>query len=103
MKSKKEAEKELAQEIFNSHRGIYIMGQAFYEAIKAMEARPKREQEPSNVSDMKLMMNNLFPMYPALQRLEKIHKIALAKPKHIPEVQTKKYVDEVIKKKKGGK
>ena len=101
MKDKKRAikDKETVQYLFNSHRGHYIISQALYEAIKAMEARPKRQQEPSNVSDMKLMMNHLFPIYPAVEAAEEIHKIMQSKPGHIPEEQTEKYVEEVRKKK----
>lgn len=49
-------------DLFNSARGHLIMGQALYLAVKAIEARPKIQQEPSNVADMKLIMEELFPL-----------------------------------------
>ena len=52
-----------AMELLDSLRGHYIVGQALSLAIKEIEARPFQEQEPSNVSDMKLLRDELFPMY----------------------------------------
>lgn len=55
--------KDNAMELLDSLRGHYIVGQALSLAIKEIEARPFQEQEPSNVSDMKLLRDELFPMY----------------------------------------
>jgi hypothetical protein len=52
-----------ALEFLNTLRGQYIMGQALWLAIQTIEARPKIEREPSNVADMRFLMQNLFPMY----------------------------------------
>lgn len=94
IKKKKVDDIKTAKKLFSSHRGSYIIGQALYEAIKAMEARPERQQEPSNVSDMKFLMDNLFPMYAGIQRVDKIYKIALSKLKRIPEVQKREGAEE---------
>ena len=56
-----------AMKFANTVRGQYIMGQALYLAIQSIEARPKIEQEPSNVADMKFLMDNLFPMFNSIQ------------------------------------
>jgi len=58
--------RQMAIELFSSVRGRYVVGQALYLAIQAIEARPKMEQEPSNVADMRLIMEQLFPMYASL-------------------------------------
>lgn len=55
--------KDNAMELLDSLRGHYIVGQALSLAIKEIEARPFQEQEPSNVADMKLLRDELFPMY----------------------------------------
>ena len=52
-----------AIEFLNSPRGKYIAAQAFYHAIKAMEAVKNPHKEISNISDMRFIRDNLFP-YP---------------------------------------
>lgn len=52
-----------AMKFTNTIRGQYILGQALYLAIQSIETRPKIEQEPSNVADMRFLMDNLFPIY----------------------------------------
>jgi len=60
--------KEQAAALFNSLRGKYIVGQALHKAIKAMEqVEPPAMRELSNIEDMKLMMEQLFPMFMALE------------------------------------
>ena len=56
-----------ATEFFNSWRGRYIVGQALYLAVQEIESRPSEKQEPSNVADMKYLMDNLFPLFKATQ------------------------------------
>lgn len=63
--------KEQAINLFQSIRGEYIIGQALYLAIESINKRPQHQQEPSNVVDMLLLMNQLFPIYSATQQLEK--------------------------------
>jgi|TARA_R100000093_G_scaffold14479_4_gene8268 hypothetical protein len=55
--------RENAMELLDSLRGHYIVGQALSLAIKEIESRPFQEQEPSNVADMTLLRDELFPMY----------------------------------------
>ena len=52
-----------AEELFYSHRGGYIVGQALYKAIEVM----KKEDYPerSNIADMKLIMKHMFPIFAA--------------------------------------
>lgn len=47
----------------DSMRGGFIISQALLLAIESIESRPKMEQEPSNVADMQLLLDELFPMY----------------------------------------
>ena len=47
----------------DSMRGHFIISQALLLAIESIESRPKMEQEPSNVADMQLLLDELFPMY----------------------------------------
>ncbi len=48
----------------DSMRGHFIVSQALLLAIELMESRTKiEEQEPSNVADMQLLLDELFPMY----------------------------------------
>jgi hypothetical protein len=54
--------RELAISLFQSWRGQYVVSQALVLAIKAINARPPEEQEPSNVADMECLLE-LFPIY----------------------------------------
>jgi hypothetical protein len=60
---KPDTPRERAMQLLDSLRGHYILGQALSLAIKEIESRPMREQEPSNVADMTLLRDELFPMY----------------------------------------
>ena len=51
-----------AMELFASQRGTYIVAQALYLGIKALESvQPEHLQEKSNIADMK-MLKELFPI-----------------------------------------
>ena len=53
-----------AQEFLNTIRGQYIISQALGHAIKRLEAVViPHEREVSNISDMKFLRDNLFPMW----------------------------------------
>lgn len=59
--------REDAVSFFQSHRGQYIVGQALFVAIEAMEAvEPDYMREVSNIADMRFLMEKLFPMYSAV-------------------------------------
>ncbi len=50
--------------LMDSMRGHFIVSQALLLAIESMESRTKiEEQEPSNVADMQLLLDEVFPMY----------------------------------------
>ena len=66
----KEKEKEEAMNFAGSMRGQFIISQALVLAIKSIEARPKERQEPSNVEDMKYLINNIFPIYKVVHEVE---------------------------------
>jgi len=60
-----ETDQRQAQEMRDGWRGQYIIGQALFLAIKEIESRPSHKQEPSNVADMRFLMDNLYPLYAA--------------------------------------
>ena len=55
-----------ARDFFTSTRGQYIVGQALHIAIEALESVEGVHKEVSNISDMKYIRDELFPMYTAL-------------------------------------
>jgi len=62
-----------AMEFLNTHRGQYIMGQALAIAINALESvEPEVMREQSNISDMKFLMENLFPMGAAMHAIKSL-------------------------------
>tara|TARA_R100001480_G_scaffold77147_2_gene87187 strand:+ start:1034 stop:1279 length:246 start_codon:yes stop_codon:yes gene_type:complete len=61
---KPKTKKQRALLLMDSMRGHFIVSQALLLAIELMESRTKiEEQEPSNVADMQLLLDELFPMY----------------------------------------
>ena len=63
--------KEQALEFLGSMRGQYIMGQALQLAIESLESvEPEVMRELSNISDMKLIRDNLFSMGAAVSSKE---------------------------------
>lgn len=55
--------KEIALNLLKSQRGAYIMGQALYTAIEVMKQVPKSFREVSNIEDMEMLEEALFPIY----------------------------------------
>ena len=55
-----------ARDFFTSTRGQYIVGQALHIAIEALESVEGVHKEVSNISDMKYIRDELFPIYTAL-------------------------------------
>ena len=54
-----------------SMRGEYIIGQALWHCIKMMEkVLPEHSKECQSVADMKLLMEELYPLYMIAQREE---------------------------------
>jgi len=49
-----------ALEMMGTTRGLYIIAQALYHGIKALDAVPEPHREGSNIEDMRLMQA-LFP------------------------------------------
>lgn len=58
-----EERREMAIDIAKSVRGGYIVSQALTIAAQVIMARPKEYREPSNVADMNLLRDELFPTY----------------------------------------
>ena len=68
---KKDKKKQAAVELLNSPRGMYLLAQALYEAIKALRKVPAPMTPHNNINEMELILNTLFPSHKAL--LEGIH------------------------------
>ena len=66
---KPKTRKERAKNLLDSIRGHFIVSQALLLAIEAIEKRPFRHQEPSNVEDMKLLLDEIFPLYKELNEI----------------------------------
>ena len=60
-------DKEKAIEFASSIRGQYIISQALWHAIVKLNEVPEPMKEESNISDMEFLLDNLFPMYKAMQ------------------------------------
>ena len=54
-------------EFASSVRGQYIISQALCLAIEKLNEQPENRREVSNISDMELLLDNLFPMFKAVQ------------------------------------
>ena len=54
--------KELALDLLQSVRGQYILGQALYVAIKSLKRVKKPKREESNILDMQLLLDEVFPL-----------------------------------------
>ena len=63
-----------ARKLFASMRGQYIIGQALYVAIKELDKVPGAMKEVSNIEDMKLLMQTLFPIYNDTMSIDKKEK-----------------------------
>lgn len=63
-------DREKAINLLQSMRGQYIISQALCLAIKTINSRPRELQEPSNVLDMEFLVQNLFPIYRAVESAE---------------------------------
>ena len=61
-------EKDRAVALIGSQRGNYIISQALHIAIKALEqVDPPAMKEVSNINDMKLIRDQLFPMFRVIE------------------------------------
>ena len=55
-----------AAHFLNTMRGKCIVGQALYHAIAVLKKVPAPHTEHSNIADMEYLMENLFPIYAAV-------------------------------------
>ena len=56
-----------ARDFASSIRGQFILSQALCLAIEKMNETPEPRRETSNISDMKYLRDELFPIYKAVQ------------------------------------
>ena len=73
MRMKPKTRKERAKSLLDSIRGHFIVSQALFLAIKSIEKRPFRHQEPSNVEDMQLLLDEIFPLYKELNEVSPLY------------------------------
>lgn len=52
-----------AEMLLKSPRGNFILSQALTVAIEQMETEPPERREVSNIADMRLIRNELFPLF----------------------------------------
>ena len=57
-----------AELLLSTPRGQYILSQALTVAIEQMETVPHPHREPSNIADMRLLRNELFPIFVITER-----------------------------------
>ena len=57
-----------AELLLATPRGEYILSQALTVAIEHMEADTSTQREPSNIADMRLLRDELFPLFAITQR-----------------------------------
>jgi hypothetical protein len=57
-----------AELLLATPRGQYILSQALTVAIKQMETVEPPLREPSNIADMRLLRNELFPIFAITER-----------------------------------
>lgn len=70
---KPKTRKERAKSLFDSIRGHFVVSQALFLAIKSIEKRPFRHQEPSNAEDMQLLLDEIFPLYKELNEVSPLY------------------------------
>lgn len=59
----KSQRREIAIKLFMSDRGQYLVSEALYTAIEVMRKVPKERREVSNIEDMEILLEELFPLY----------------------------------------
>jgi len=62
----------IATDLFVSPRASYLISQALTIAIEQMKKVKKPYKEQSNIEDMEMLLEVLFPIYPAIKRSEKL-------------------------------
>jgi hypothetical protein len=70
-KMSKEEKTAYAHELLRSQRGAYIMAQALSEAIRAMSRKPVERREVSNIQDMQILLEGLFPVFGVMFELQR--------------------------------
>ena len=63
----KDQKKKLAIEFLSSVRGQYILSQALCLAIEKLESVDGVHKEVSNINDMKLLLDHVFPIYKGIK------------------------------------
>jgi len=67
--------KEIANELFMSIRGRYIISQALHYAIKELKKVKPPFREVSNIEDMEMLMETYFSIFDAVKKAEEEFKI----------------------------
>jgi len=64
------AKKQVALQLLQSFRGSYVISQALSIAVEQMKKIEPPYREESNIQDMEMLLETLFPMYSAVKRAE---------------------------------
>jgi hypothetical protein len=62
--------REMAYGLLATPRGPFLVSQALFYAIKAMSAVPDRDRETSNIQDMEMLLEIVFPIYKAVANIQ---------------------------------
>jgi AcrR family transcriptional regulator len=62
--------KEIALQLLQSARGSYLISQALSIAVEQMRKVEPKYREESNIQDMEMLLETLFPMYVVVRKSE---------------------------------
>ena len=57
------AQRQFAVDFLASQRGMLIVSQALYYAVEALDTLSQDEREDSNIEDMELLRESIFPQF----------------------------------------
>jgi len=69
-KLSKEEKRKIALSLLNSPRGYFIISQALYVAIETLKKVEPPHREESNIEDMEILLETLFPLYRDVKKAE---------------------------------
>jgi hypothetical protein len=70
----KQRKKTHAQTIANSLRGQLLISQALCIAVKVLRKQPKHLREVSNIADMEMLIEHVFPIYSVVEKAQEAKK-----------------------------
>jgi len=70
-KLSEEEKRKIALSLLNSPRGHFIISQALYVAVETLKKVKPPHREESNIEDMEILMETLFPLYKYVKEAER--------------------------------